>query len=102
MSRLDAAREELKTICEIIDDGEFLPGYRGHHEKRERLVAEVKDLEIEHAADLAGEAAVEFLRTHGQYLQEINCGGLPRSEIDDELDAVMARIAELQELIDAR
>jgi hypothetical protein len=103
VSLLAQAREELSHVVQTIEEGDYVSSYRSTlYERRAKLVAKVADLEIAHARELAGEAAIEFLREHGQYLQEISCGGLPRTEIDDDLDRVMGRIVELNELESSR
>lgn len=94
--RLEEARKEHQQACDLIAEGEYLSHYRGHHERRDKLAAEIKDLEIANAKELAGEAAIEFLREHGKYLH---------SEFDDittvigaDLERALARIATVEEL----
>lgn len=84
-------------MCETIADGDYVSSYRATLDaKHDQLKAEVADLEIEHARELAGEAAIEFLRDSGTRLTCIT------SREVDELEAVMARIKELDELESSR
>lgn len=92
--------EEHETQCAIIAEREYNPGYRGHHEARDRVWRELQDLEIERAEALAGEAAIEFLREWAPQIALTIGPGFP--EVCGDLSRVRERVSELDELRGAR